>query len=394
MALAELARSKEGLFKTEFEIPTRLITVADLRTIYDSCRGGLEADLASVGNRIAIRWGFPQGANGQGETFVYFGKLLEGLNGTWMSYQDFVSAWEVVLPKGLKEEQVGELLKGDGFTTTTRPLIVLRSPEGMMTLNVFGGATHLAARILSEIGTEGNFEEEKRRRYQSILAFLYKPLVLRNSGNFGPLEIVSEDCLATADTFIGWEIASRKAAEANGLVYPFSGSRWDLVEATAQGLILAACEVDYLTFPTEINVVFIQAGLTEGIGPKQEHKNYITPSPELVDAYDGRIFAVGDMGDAAQRVGGVAWDQYRQDNWGMRGGENFWSRNLENSGSLLIGFANGGLLMMALRDRVLEGSNQLPTIMLTGKRVDGPCFAARFDHFMDPYLEYLRQHQV
>lgn len=385
MALAEVKKPQP--FETEFEIPKSLIRPDDLRRIYESCRDGVEVNLASVGSKVDIRPGFPQGTNGQGEAYVYFGKLLEGLNGTYMNYGDFVSFWKVENDLAKNPE---EILKGNEFSSGN-PLLTLHSPKRMMVLNVFGGATHLAALKLSEIGTEGNFEEEKRKRYQSILAFLYKPLVSRNLGNSGPLEIVSGDCLATADTFIGWNIVSRKVAEVSELDYPFSGSRWDLIEATAQGLILAACEADYLRFPIEMNVCFVQGGLTEGIGPNKAHKNYITPSPELAEAYEGRVFAVGDMGDAAKKAEGVGWDKYRQDNWGKSDrGENYWSRNLGNPGHLYVGFANGGLLMMALRDYFFEGSNQSPTIMSTGKRVDGPCFAVRFDNFLEPYITYLK----
>lgn len=376
-------------FKTEFEIPTRPITPSQIRKSFEGYRNLVKIDLAQVGSRVDIRLGFPKGANGQGEAFVYFGRLLEGLNGTYMSYGDFVSGWEIVEPKGMSPQKAREILISDRFCEN--PLLVLRSPGRMLTLNVFGGATHLAAKKLSEIGSEGNFEnQDKRKRYQAILAFLYKPLALRSLGNSELIEIISEDCLATADTFIGWQIASRKAAQANGLIYPFSGSRWNLIEATGQGLILAACEADYLKFPVEINVCFVQTGLTEGIGPNKDHKNYITPSPEIAGDYEGRIFAVGDMGDAAKRVEGTEWDKNRADSWGIEGqGENFWSRNLENPGSLQIGFANGGLLMMALKD-YWTGETENPAIMLTAKRIDGPCFAARFDNFLEPYFQYLK----
>lgn len=397
----------QNRFKTELCYPERPITADEIEFLRSLRRDSTQLVLAGQGEKLPIRSDFvpTSSKNGQGEAFFYT-HFFDGVNGTFLGYDGRRGLLSFLRPN-VPTAQAEEMLTGDKFRGDGEPLLKLRSPGGFLSINVFGGATHEAAISLAQIPLrDGGLEDDENRGfYHRVLYPCVRPVDLRplestlkdlNLSCSGDIFIVPEDCMATVISMVGTREVLQMSARNNGF-QPAAGMRIDLAEVTTHSLIFMGLEADESRKSVEVNVAFVQAGLTEGIGPKKEHKHYITPHPRLSEAYKGAVLAVNDMGTAAMRVGGLDEEKFRRDNWRPGGPtENYSADNLDRPGPLVFGPANGTLLRLAQRSLALTeagraSETEFPTIVAVEKRVDGgkAGFAVRFDHFLEPYLDYL-----
>jgi len=392
-------RKNDSPYPTEFVIPHRNITPEEILFRLKGFESEIRVLVAGRGGRVAVAEGFPVNkGNGTGEAYVYWNGAMERLNGSYMKPVDLL---RFLKPVGTSRG-TAELLMADTLGSVRAPRITLRSDDGLVSVNVFSGARSDTARTISEIGSRGSFTPEERRIYQTALYDVYRPILARplsvTKTGLGLKDSVRlfheiEDCAATGDTLAGMGFVLER------LQSPFEGRRIDLGVATGQALTILTWQAQRMKVPTEINVGYMAWGLSEGIGPNLEHKNYITHPPfqEFRKVFGETIFVVGDMGEAAKRTTGVPWDSFRLDSWGRNEkqsvDENFYSQYFERStGGLRVGYANGGLLTVAfLEYEQLPKEVPTSTIMAVGKRLDSPIhgFAFRLDHFLEPYRTIL-----
>jgi len=393
-------------FPTEFEIPRRRITPAEITSRLDTYFPEIELRIAKPGKKVSLGLKVDE-KNRMGEAFVLWGEALNGLNGTYMEPADFFDYFSPQLRvTGYTEAR--KLLLGD-LSPAPHPLLSLASPEGRVEVNIFGGATNRQAIAISEIGDKGEFSPEDLATYQKSLYEVFRPIAERPSektrvalglASDQSLTIDEEDCAATGDTVGGVGLVLQKEG------FLPEARRIDVAVATAQALVVLAHLTQKQGIPMEVNVGYASFGLSLGVNENLEHKNYITiaPIPELIDAYPGRIFVVGDMGVAAKRVLSLPWDRWRSDRWGLEDPKSdrevsyvdhiLADDKLNDEMDLRIGYEKGGLLMMAMVKQALfeaKDPTEFPLVMAVAKRLDlgDRGFGLRLDNLLEYISSYV-----
>lgn len=394
-------------FPTRFEIPRTPITPQEILTSLEMHEHDVHVDLHSADSLARIRYPLPAHVDPENQfadAFVYWGQTLSNLHGTYMEPS---ALFEYLAPVDVSPAEAEARLLGASYPRRT-PWVTLESDDHLVRVNVFSGATTWQAKEISSIGDAGEFTTSERIAYQKALFEVFTPIAQRSYntthnalGLYSTLLILHdiEDCAATGDTLAGVSRILEQYSAHQQL--PFAGRRIDIAVATGQALTVLAHESQRVGQPVEINVGYVAWGLSRGVGPELEHKNYITHAPFSIHskAFGEKIFVVGDMGNAAKRIGDheYPWEKFRRDYYGLEGGDGrpvASYQHLSDAGSLRLAYANGGLLMTAFADAaVLQLGKDIrsPTIIAVGKRLDFPQqgFALRIDHFLGPLQDYL-----
>jgi len=376
----------------KFRPPHTRITPQQVIAMVNDNYAGVRLELTPDGSSAGV----------QADAIVSWGGALK-LHGTHMPIKEFTDFFRAEHPPGAMGE---EWLAGNA-EPRDHPYVVISTKGELVRVNVFAGMACEPARTLSDIGSSGVSADDKRQAYQEALYKVYAPIALRprrytraalQLRSTGRILHENEDCIATGDTLAGVGLLIEKLRKQGP--FPIAGRRIDVAVATLQGLTLLIAEAHRYGLPTEVNVGFIATGLSYGIGPDLAHKNYIMHGPGELRDFGDSLFVVGDMGDAAKKVGGTPWDDFRTDGY-LDGGappeDEYASSNfLKNPGSVSMGYANGGLVMEAMSLAALHGAGMRrdkPVIMAVAKRIELPGgFGMRVAHFRGPLQEYCGGH--
>ncbi|MCL5970472.1 MAG: hypothetical protein M1450_03160 [Patescibacteria group bacterium] len=269
--------------------------------------------------------------------------------------QNFSGDYFVSLPKKLAAILPGsvflpgEFLKGIGFGVEkeygVKRLIgqmigniehlAFSFQERNFLMRVFHGSTNSHAFNLTKLAAikDGFTTEKIRADYQKEQYLIIKPILNLASNN--DFRII-EDCIASGDTIIGVLTLLTRQRK----IPKRSKIRIDVVVSTTQGIMIIKefCRENNLSL--EINAGYLAFGLSKGKRISQSlvriGANYLTYPKEFLEllpektalelkelkSADGNIYVVGDMGDAAKRLGKkwnhrCLWNSLRADQHGL-----------------------------------------------------------------------------
>ncbi len=322
----------------------------------------------------------PSQPDGQwGQIFIGLPQeLTEVLPGSEVAPEDFLQALGL---KSQEKIEVGvEVLLGSKSGIDGPNLEI---EDECFELRVFNGLSHMHALENSRMAWRGFEAPQTRATYQSLALALVEPVLEKKSESRWR---IVEDCIATGDTIVG------VVAQLQVLGKLESGEkiRIDVVTATAQGILVLKEFARQRGLQLEINVGYMAFGLSAGenSGEPRKHANYITYPESVLErllegdrrrlkalqASDGNIYVVGDMGEAAKSLGdtingGYLWDRLRHDNHGLttpkEGGVTSWRSDLPT----VLYLANGGYLMRAFMERLFgEEMDKVNQLVFSAKR--------------------------
>ncbi len=372
MAVKTEAHRDEQGYLSEFEQPTRKLSLQTLRKSFLPQTPQVVFDVDADDKEISR---------------VDWGQAFDLLPGTFVDPGEFVDFFEV---GGAVRGRMESLLLSE--ISASRPMVCMN--RGNFFLNIYNGSRCLQARVLSALGSTGNFSDGVREEYQQNFYQLIRPIFNRNTqiitrwnqqvGDRRPILVENDDVGASIVTLGS---SGHIIDEVVGLNH-FSWRQLNLAEATAHSIAMAALDAERLGIRTEMNVGCVAWGLTEGLGPKGEHKNYIATVPGL-DGIEGvNIFKVGDVGDAAKRIRGscLPWEHLRQDDYYSREEvRHFTWTDINASNELRLSYAMGGLMV----EGMLQATG-IPTpssvIMARASRQNGEdgSFYAQFSDLVAP----------
>ena len=341
--------------------------------------------------RVLFGEDVPENGAEKWDATVSWGRRFDEMAGTVVYPGQFVSGFEI--GGGMSGEEAVAKLLGSDVSMDGRPLVQLTAPFCVM--NFYAGSNCGPAIKMSQLGSRENAYSDgaSRLRFQlefnKIARFPYawRPGEVLSSLGLdplsGPVWLDRDDVGASGVTY---RTAAAIVEEVVGLD-KFAARQISAGVMTAHSISDLAIEAGRQGLWTQIDVGMAAWGMTEGIGPNKEHRNYIA-TVDGVDSEGKGLFVVGDVGEAARRTKSPAWDLHRTDGyWDSReeAGSVVWNRLIPRS-HLLTLYAYGGLLVRALSANVggIEHGG-FSEIISRGSRVetdDG--FSAVFSGFVEP----------
>lgn len=366
----------------DFERPTRQLNMSELESMF------LQTSPSVLLGQDAMQYG-------NAEATVDWGNIFDQLQGTFINPRNFVSWFDVANDD---VDRIAELLTSNQVSTNGEPLVSLR--KGNTVVNFFAGCNCEAAIAISNIGSAGNFDTQSRDTYQNTLFSVAQNVFRRNGiqarkslgiiDDAKPVIIIDDDCGASVVT----TASSLRCVDRVIGLDKFSAQQINLAVATAHSIGMSVLEANRLDIPTEINIGWGCWGLTEGIGPRKDHKNYLAN----VDGFDSTkktgIFGVGDMGDLSARTGSLTSpiEQLRQDNYYARETAKnvVWFRTPNLKLDLRLAFAMGGLLIDAMRRLAggSDGSTDNLIMARASRQSNDGKFYAVFSDFVAPLYRF------